>query len=76
MKTLTATSIKNLKKLIQSECNFTGKQIVEINGISLENRSDLPSLEVSNRYCAIKTYMPFSGHKTTFLGAPFTVVID
>lgn len=76
MKNLTAQTERELKNLIQSECNFTGKKVISINGISLENRSDLASLEISNKNCTINTYTPFGGHKTQFLTAPFDILIN
>ena len=76
MKNLTAQTARELKNLIQSECNFTGKKVISINGISLENRNDLPSLEISNKNCIIETYTAFGGHKTFFLTAPFTATIN
>jgi hypothetical protein len=76
MKTLTAQTARELKNLIQSECNFTGKKVIAINGISLENRNDLPSLEISNKNCIIGTYTPIDGHKTQFLTAPFNATIN
>lgn len=76
MNTLTAQTSRELKHLIQSECNFTGKKVISINGISLENRNDLAELKISNKNCTIDTYTSFAGHKTEFLNAPFSITIN
>ena len=74
--TLTAQTSRELKNLIQSQCNFTGKKVISINGISLENRNDLAELKISNKNCTIDTYTSFAGHKTQFLNAPFNITIN
>jgi len=74
--TLTAQTARELKNLIQSECNFTGKKVIAINGISLEKRNDLAELKLSNKNCTIETYTSFGGHKTQFLNAPFNITIN
>ena len=76
MNTLTAQTSRELKNLIQSQCNFTGKKVISINGISLENRNDLAELKISNKNCTIDTYTSFAGHKTQFLNAPFNITIN
>jgi uncharacterized OB-fold protein len=76
MNALTAQTARELKKLIQSNCNFTGKKVISINGICLQNRNDLAELKLSNKNCTIDTYTSVAGHKTQFLNAPYNITIN
>jgi hypothetical protein len=71
-----ANTNSELKKAIQTECNFTNKTITMINGISLIGRNDLPELIVSNKHCMLKTYTPAAGNQTMFFNPPFTYKIQ
>jgi hypothetical protein len=70
------SNIKELKSIIKNEINFTGNKITSINGINLQNRTDLPELKVTNNYVYIETYTPFGGHKTEFISSPFIITIN
>ena len=64
-------TIKELRKFIQSEINFSGKKITSINGIDLDR--NLAELKVSQKHVTVETYTPAIGHKMQFVESPFTI---